>query len=453
MSSITTPSRSIPRISHDKRLMTKFESDKTSTDIIAQFIEIFAKTETYPPVILKNRTKIIETLRRLDSMIEMVSVKESFISQMKLLLLLASKGVPASFRKMHAVFSGPPGVGKSTVAKLVADVWGKMGILGDHSHGSKYSDSKDDLMETLDSEDLSTGNRLKIIKGMSTCSRLSRVMDSLHDAMKLINTLDTTIDSKSDIYEKCFVANEICYDLSEQLCPCPMSDEKFVSCRGGCGDTEIKPTTSGITKVNYIVVGREDFVGAFEGHTTERTRTLLEANRGKIIIIEEAYLLFTNRMDSFGMEALTLINRYMDEYADDYIFIFTGYKEYLDQSIFMAQPGLRRRIQWSFEIEKYSPSGLAKIFMQQIENSGWKTDIKTLESFFDRYKEDFPNYGGDTERLLLHCQLSYANINFQKDVPSTDLIIDQKVLNSAFENFKLSGHKGFVDKPPEGMYL
>ena len=52
------------------------------------------------------------------------------------------------------------------------------------------------------------------------------------------------------------------------------------------------------------------------------------------------------------MEALTVINRYMDEHSDDYIFILNGYKDLLDRTIFKVQPGLRRRIQWTFLILK-----------------------------------------------------------------------------------------------------
>lgn len=377
----------------------------TQTNTIPKFIEAFEKTDSYPPIILQNRSKIIQTLRKLDSMIEMVRVKESFIAQIKLMLLLSIKGIPPSFKKMHAVFSGPPGVGKSTVAKMVADIWSKMGILNNHK---KCKD-----------ESLGENTNFQIIRGMSPCTKLSHACDSLYESIQLLDKLQVPDEEKVEIYSLCRQANEICYELRTNLCP----DDSI------CDEEEL----SFIDRQGYITVGREDFIAGYHGHTLEKTKKLLDSHRGKVIIIEEAYLLFTSQDDSFGMEALTMINRYMDEFADDYIFIFIGYKEQLEKSIFAAQPGLRRRIQWSFEIDAYSAPGLATIFKQQVENSGWSINVIKLDLFFSERKKKFPAYGGDTERLLLQCQLAYANIYFNK--ADHELIIDTNVLDAGYEKY------------------
>jgi energy-coupling factor transporter ATP-binding protein EcfA2 len=385
------------------------QRNPVQTNMIPKFIEDFEKTDSYPPIILQNRSKIIQTLRKLDSMIEMVKVKESFIAQIKLMLLLAAKGVPLSFKKMHAVFYGPPGVGKSTVAKMVADIWSKMGILNNHK---KCKD-----------ESFSENDGIQIIRGMSSCTKLSHVCDSLYESIQLLDKLQAPDEEKIEIYSLCRKANEICYELRTNLCP---KDSI-------CDEEELSFLDRHPVDQGYVTVGREDFIAGYHGHTLEKTKKLLDSHRGKVIIIEEAYLLFTSQDDSFGMEALTMINRYMDEFAEDYIFIFIGYKEQLERSIFTAQPGLRRRIQWSFEIDAYSSPGLATIFKKQVENSGWSIDVTKLDLFFSERKDKFMAYGGDTERLLLQCQLAYANIYFSK--PNLEFIINRKVLDAGYEKY------------------
>lgn len=430
MSLTATPSRVATRPS---RVVVPATLKKQNS--IPEFIDIFLKNDSYPPIIIKNRPKIVQTLRQLDSMIEMNSVKEAFISQIKLMLLLSCKGIPPSFKKMHAVFLGPPGVGKSTVARFVADIWSNMGILNNHSRCSV--DDCDGKTPTVD-------GHLQVIRGMTPCAKLAQVCDSLYDAIQLLNTLDAPAEEKAEIYSLCRAANEASYEVRVSLCP--SGDRNGVE---DCDKEELSFLDYSNINPNYIVIGREDLVGSHLGHTLEKTKKLLDDNRGKVIIIEEAYLLYTCQQDSFGMEALTMINRYMDEYSSDYIFIFIGYKEQLERSIFAAQPGLRRRIQWSFEIEEYSASGLAMIFKQQVENSGWILDVDKLQDFFYRYKEKFPSYGGDTERLLLQCQLAYATKYYQ----SSDLrmVIDQQILSDGYQLYLESGPR--ISQIPDMMIM
>jgi hypothetical protein len=169
---------------------------------------------------------------------------------------------------------------------------------------------------------------------------------------------------------------------------------------------------------------------------------------GKCIIIEEAYLLYNGDSDTYGMEAITVLNRFMDEHADSLIIIFTGYEELLHKTIFKAQPGLKRRCQWIFNLQGYSPEGLAKIFKTQIEKFEWDIDKSVdLSNFFEKHISDFPNYGGDTERFALHCKINHSGKTFRnllsiidedKKIESKHLkfIITKEMLEESFKEFK-----------------
>jgi hypothetical protein len=142
------------------------------------------------------------------------------------------------------------------------------------------------------------------------------------------------------------------------------------------------------------------------------------------------------------MEAITVLNRCMDEYADSLIIIFTGYEELLLNTIFKAQPGLRRRCQWIFNLQGYSALGLSKIFEQQIKNLGWNiADDLKIKEFFETRLEHFIGYGGDTERLALHCKMQCTGDVFSN---LYDLIQDNKKLIS--EDLKLVITKEILEK-------
>lgn len=166
-------------------------------------------------------------------------------------------------------------------------------------------------------------------------------------------------------------------------------------------------------EIPIVVVSRENFVAEFVGHTANKTENLLKKNIGKVVFIDEAYSLVTCERDNFGMEALTVLNRFMSEHSHEIIIIFAGYKDIMQKTIFTYQPGLRRRCGLVVEIKNYTPAGLSTIFQQQITKSGWKISPDLdLHKFFEVNLSKFPNFGGDTEKLAFNCKLAYATIKF-----------------------------------------
>jgi hypothetical protein len=193
------------------------------------------------------------------------------------------------------------------------------------------------------------------------------------------------------------------------------------------------------TKVR--VVSRVDCVAEYMGQTAIKTKKLLEACEGGVIIFEEAYSLFQGERDSFGSEALNVINQWMSERPSDLIFIFLGYKDMLEQSIFKANAGLKRRFGWTFDVAEYKPGELAQIFRKQVESSGWKLDKdidQHLDSFIRNNMSNFKNFGGDTHRLLFQCKLIHGRYGWKRDQSSAvrSKTISKPILQEAFEEFK-----------------
>ena len=196
-------------------------------------------------------------------------------------------------------------------------------------------------------------------------------------------------------------------------------------------------------EIPIVITSRSDYVAEYVGHSAIKTENLLKKNLGKVVFIDEAYSLWHDSKDSFGMEALTTLNRFMSEHAHEIIIIFAGYKDLLQNTIFKAQPGLRRRCGWVFEIKGYSPKGLSEIFTKQLKEYGWAVAPGlNLEAFFSRHMKSFEGFGGDSERLGFYAKLCYATSKFNEAyggiIAGTSVKFDNVITKEILEEALLS---------------
>jgi hypothetical protein len=380
-------------------------------NFILKLKSMYEKDENIRKIIL-NFPELILALEYLQKLVEMYAVKSIIIKNIQMLIiiaykaLLSGKALETLYRghMLHTVFYGNPGVGKSHSAKCLARIWKALGVL-----------------KKINKEE-------KKIKS--------------HDILTHINS------SRKDfltLYENYKKNSKVSYKTVEVQWESVKNNLKLL------GDEMVEQEVVTINSKDMdeviVICGREDFVAEYAGQTSIKTLNFIKKNLGKCIIIEEAYLLYNGESDHYGMEAITVLNRCMDEYADSLIIIFTGYEELLLNTIFKAQPGLRRRCQWIFNLQGYSSLGLSKIFEQQITNLGWSisSDVHIID-FFESKLDHFLGYGGDTERLALHCKMQctgdvfsslYDLLQENKKLESEDLqlIVTSEVLEKGYNEY------------------
>ncbi len=156
----------------------------------------------------------------------------------------------------------------------------------------------------------------------------------------------------------------------------------------------------------FSILHRSDFVGSYMGHTANKTKKLLQKHAGGVIFIDEAYALNNGEKDDYGKEALDQLNSFLSEEKGNTIIIIAGYQSELEQQFFAVNPGLRRRFQWTFTIEKYTYEQLYHIFCLQLKKNYWK--VEDCKHLFKNNYHKFQFAGGDTNNIAFKAKLNYA---------------------------------------------
>ncbi|KAG2423774.1 hypothetical protein HXX76_015050 [Chlamydomonas incerta] len=145
-----------------------------------------------------------------------------------------------------------------------------------------------------------------------------------------------------------------------------------------------------------------DFVGAVLGESEQKTEAVLEATKGCVLVIDEAYGLYSEAGRDPFREAVvdTIVARVQGVPGDDRCVLLLGYEDQMREMLRKANPGLARRFQldaaWRFE--DYGPEDLLAITREAAKKKGWALDeacllaaVEALET--QRRKPNFGNAG------------------------------------------------------------
>lgn len=171
----------------------------------------------------------------------------------------------------------------------------------------------------------------------------------------------------------------------------------------------------------FNIARRCDLIGKYLGHTAIKTQEFINKCEGGIMFIDEVYSLGNKETkDNFSKECIDTINLNLLE--KNFICIIAGYSQEIENCFFAYNPGLKRRFSFCYEINGYTPRELTNIFISKINNSTWDLDTEIKQNnelvtkFIETRKDNFQNYGGDIDTLILNTKIAHSRRVFGKDI-------------------------------------
>ncbi|KAK7025285.1 P-loop containing nucleoside triphosphate hydrolase protein [Favolaschia claudopus] len=170
-----------------------------------------------------------------------------------------------------------------------------------------------------------------------------------------------------------------------------------------------------ISKREVVAKNPADFVGDVLGASETKTKAILASTVGKVLVIDEAYMLYNGNSaggggqttDPFKMAVIdTIVAEVQSVPGEDRCVLLLGYEKQMTEMFQNVNPGLSRRfnVESAFYFEDFDDAELVAILELKLESqhldatdAGKKTAIEVLSR--ERVRPNFGN-GGAVENLL-----------------------------------------------------
>lgn len=179
----------------------------------------------------------------------------------------------------------------------------------------------------------------------------------------------------------------------------------------------------------YKIITRGDIVGKYQGFTTANIKTLIDENRGGILILDEAYGISTGENDSFGDEAIVEIIESMTNEKKNISWFFIGYEKQIKKNLVSNNDGFKRRIGMTLNLKPPTVQQVYNIFKNSVAKTKWKiskSESDRIWKEFEKNKDTMKAYGGDVERLVSlaiedSINIMWPNITQTKEITACNV--------------------------------
>jgi SpoVK/Ycf46/Vps4 family AAA+-type ATPase len=138
-----------------------------------------------------------------------------------------------------------------------------------------------------------------------------------------------------------------------------------------------------LSKGEIILKDPSDFIGTALGKSEEKTNAILEQSKGNVLIIDEAYGLYSGgsvgeTVDIYRDAVVTtLVNKAQGEPGDDMCVVMLGYKDEMERML-SSNGGLAGRFQIhdAFYFEDYSNDDLLKLLSLKLKEKNLKAQLQ-----------------------------------------------------------------------------
>lgn len=136
---------------------------------------------------------------------------------------------------------------------------------------------------------------------------------------------------------------------------------------------DVLAATGSMPDAHLVEVERSQLVGEFLGSSALKTRKMVDAALGGVLLIDEAYALAgtpDSPADRFAQETIDTLVKAMEDERDDLVVILAGYPEGMDRMLAM-NPGLSSRLGGTIEFPDYTDEQLIAVFEQMASEEGY----------------------------------------------------------------------------------
>ncbi|KAI1106987.1 P-loop containing nucleoside triphosphate hydrolase protein [Jackrogersella minutella] len=162
-----------------------------------------------------------------------------------------------------------------------------------------------------------------------------------------------------------------------------------------------------------IIKNPSDFLGAVLGQSEKNTKAILDSTKGKVLIIDEAYMLASGASDSGGGGDMyraavvdTIVAEVQSTALEDRCVLLLGYKEQMEDMFQKVNPGLTRRfpISSGFTFDDYDDGELRQILELKLKQQGFRAGEAAKKVVLEvlRRARNRPNFGnaGEVDIIL-----------------------------------------------------
>jgi hypothetical protein len=169
-----------------------------------------------------------------------------------------------------------------------------------------------------------------------------------------------------------------------------------------------------LSKGDFLQCTPADLTGTAAGGAAANTKDLLDKARGKVLFIDEAYVLDPKRgSNMYGGNVLdTLVEKLEGDAGSDIAVILAGYKQEMFDML-ENNPGLRRRFNiddFGMEFEDMTDDELRKVLVRNVSQAGLALESLEVEEFVVgilSQKRRLPNFGNAG---TVHSMLNVAKV-------------------------------------------
>ena len=394
-----------------------------------------------------------ESLTHLDEMIGMRQIKVQVIKQIKTFIASKARGIYKDNDRKHCLLLGPPGCGKTTVCRILCKIWIGMGFIGHQENRSKIKGfdklqdeiirrQKKELKGLKDKIEAATRCVVNVSKVANVCKRSLGVLLKNKNTIPGpdYNMLYKNLSGASSVLEQSSaIANKLMANKTRENYSMSVEAEM--------------ESTAKDPELPFYVYNRNDVVSRYVGDTSHRTTKAMNDALDGVAYFDEAYNLCNDSMgmsDTYGRDALTIINQYMDTHSDKLIVVFSGYKNDIYNNLFKVQQGLESRFTMKIEIEAYTSDDLTSIYIKELKVANIvMPDTPQLRALIRENYSIFKYFGRDMNTLAMYTKNVLADSSYDnllKGLPQDNVVSNLDVVRKSIEIFRENMIKDVQDR-------